>query len=68
MKLLEFNLFSDKSARIFLIFPSICPSFHVFQNWEGDSCPPPAPLSRTPTVMVVKKDDSYRTSVEIFVR
>ena len=26
MKLPEFNLFFDKSARIFLIFPSICPN------------------------------------------
>jgi hypothetical protein len=34
MKLPEFNLFSDKSARIFLIFPSICP------NFDGFPCPP----------------------------
>ena len=30
MKLPEFNLFSDNSARIFLIFPIICPKFHGF--------------------------------------
>ena len=41
MNLPEFNLFSDKSARIFLIFPCICPNFHGFPNvpWF----PPPAP-------------------------
>jgi hypothetical protein len=48
MKLPELNLFSDKSARIFLIFPSICPNFHGFPNWGGGQLPPPAPLSRTP--------------------
>ena len=47
MKLPEFNLFSDKSARIFLIFPSICPNFHGFPKFEGSSCPP-VTLSRTP--------------------
>jgi hypothetical protein len=35
MKLPEFNLFSDKSAQIFLIFPSICPNFHSFQKKIG---------------------------------
>jgi hypothetical protein len=30
MILPEFNLFSDKSARIFLIFPSICLNFRGF--------------------------------------
>jgi hypothetical protein len=42
MQLPEFNgLFSDKSARIFLIFSSICPNFHGFQNFflGGGSCP-----------------------------
>jgi hypothetical protein len=39
MKLPEFNLFSDKSARIFLIFPSICLNVH------GSVAPPPAPVS-----------------------
>jgi hypothetical protein len=39
MKLPEFNLFSDKSARIFLIFPSICPNFHGFSKLDGDRCP-----------------------------
>ena len=43
MKLPEFNLFCDKSARIFLIFPSICPNFHGFPKFWGA-----APLSRTP--------------------
>ena len=45
MKLPEFNLFSDKSARILL--PSICPNFHGFPNFflgwgkgAGVSCPP----------------------------
>jgi hypothetical protein len=41
MKLPEFNLISDKSARIFLIFPSICPNFHGFPKFWGASCPPP---------------------------
>ena len=50
MKLPEFNLISDKSARIFLIFPSICPNFHGFPKFWGASCPPPCPLSRTPMV------------------
>jgi hypothetical protein len=50
MQLHEFNLFSDKSVQIILIFPSICLNFHVFQNLGG-SCPPPScPLSRTPMV------------------
>jgi hypothetical protein len=48
-KLPEFNLFSDKSARILLIFPSICPNLHGFQKkiFGGGQLPPP-PLSRTP--------------------
>jgi hypothetical protein len=42
MELAEFNLFSDKSDRIFLIFPSICPNFHGFLKLGGGgSCPPP---------------------------
>ena len=44
MQLHEFNLFSDKSVQILLIFPSICLNFHVFQNLGG-SCPPPLPAS-----------------------
>ena len=43
MRLPEFNLFSDKSTRIFLIFPSICPNFHGFINlffWEVGHLPP----------------------------
>jgi hypothetical protein len=44
MKLPEFNLFSDKSARIFLIFSSICPNFHGFpQLGGGEQLPPPLP-------------------------
>ena len=48
MKLPEFNLWSDKSARIFLIFPSICPNFHGFPKFFGGQLPSPWPLSRTP--------------------
>ena len=48
MKLPEFNLFSDKSARMFLIFPSICPNFHGFPKLGGGQLPPPLP--RTPMV------------------
>jgi hypothetical protein len=46
MKLPEFtsNLFSDKSALIFLIFNSICPNFHGFPKLGGGG----QPLSRTP--------------------
>ena len=36
MKLPEFNLFSDTSARIFLISSSICPNFHGFPKLGGD--------------------------------
>ena len=35
MKLPEFNLFCDKSARIFLIFLSICPNFNGFSKFGG---------------------------------
>jgi hypothetical protein len=42
MKLPEFNLFSDKSVRIFFIFPSICPEFPRFSKIWGGS-PPPLP-------------------------
>jgi hypothetical protein len=35
MKSPEFNLFSDKSARIFLIFPTVCPNFHGFPKFGG---------------------------------
>ena len=50
MKLPEFNIFCDKSARIFLIFPSICPNFHGFpKKFGGGAVAPTAPpLSRTP--------------------
>ena len=51
MKLPEFNLFSDKSARIFLIFSSICPNFHGFPKFLGAVAPPPCPLSRTPMII-----------------
>jgi hypothetical protein len=49
MKLREFNLFSDKSAQIFLIFPQHLPEFPWFSKLGGGgggggSCP----LSRTP--------------------
>ena len=51
IKLPEFNLFSDKSSRIFLIFPNICQNFHGFTKFVGAVAPPPpAPLSCTPTV------------------
>ena len=43
MKLPEFNLFSDKSVRIFFIFPSICPNFHGFPKFGGGQPPPLAP-------------------------
>ena len=49
MKLPDFNLFSDKSALIFLIFPSICPNFYGFPNFWGAVASLP-PLSRTPMV------------------
>ena len=45
------NIFSDKSARIFLIFSSLCPNFHGFPKLGaggGGQLPTPAPLSRTP--------------------
>ena len=41
MKLPEFNLFSDKSARIFLIFSSISPNFYGFPKFGGTVPPPP---------------------------
>jgi hypothetical protein len=42
MKWPDFNIFSDKSARIFLISPSVCPNFHGFPKFSGaGSCPPP---------------------------
>ena len=45
MKKTDFNIFSDKSARMFLIFPSVCPNFHGFPKSGGAVAPP---LSRTP--------------------
>ena len=45
MKLPEFNLFSDKSARIFLILSSICPNFHGFPKFWGAVAPPLPPVS-----------------------
>jgi hypothetical protein len=47
MKLPEFNLFSDKSARIFLIFPSISPEFPWFSEiGRGRAvAAPPVPCS-----------------------
>jgi hypothetical protein len=35
MKLREFNLFSDKSAQIFLIFPQHLPEFPWFSKLGG---------------------------------
>jgi hypothetical protein len=44
VKLPEFNLFADKSAGIFLNFPSICPNFHGFpKNLGGGQLPPACP-------------------------
>jgi hypothetical protein len=44
MKLPEFNLFCDKSARIFLIFPGIYPNLPLFTDFflggESSSLPP----------------------------
>ena len=48
MKLPEFNLFSDESARIFLIFLSICPNFHGLSKIWGGGVAPLALMSRTP--------------------
>ena len=48
MKLPEFNLFSNKSAQIFLFFSKICPNFHGFLKLGGGAVAPPLPLSRTP--------------------
>jgi hypothetical protein len=31
----EFSIFSDKFARMFLIFPSTCPNFHGFLKFGG---------------------------------
>jgi hypothetical protein len=46
MKASKFNLFSDKSARIYLIFPSIFPNLHGFSKFGGGgSCPPLPPVS-----------------------
>jgi hypothetical protein len=45
MKPPEFNLFSDKSAWIFLIFPSICLNFHGFPKFGGGQFPPCPPVS-----------------------
>jgi hypothetical protein len=44
MKWPEFNIFSDKSARIFLIFPTFARIFMVSEVL-GDSPRPPAPVS-----------------------
>jgi hypothetical protein len=46
IKLPEFNLFSDKSARIFLIFPSICLNFRGFPKLGGGAVPPDPCLVR----------------------
>jgi hypothetical protein len=43
VKLPEFNLFADKSARIFLNFPSICPNFHGFPKIFGGAVAPRLP-------------------------
>ena len=80
MKLPEFNPFSDKSARILLIFRSICLNFHVFQNFGGSPPPPPAPLSCTPMVKssgvirdflaskrIVSQNKSHRYSLLAFL-
>ena len=40
MKLPKFNLFSDKSAGIFLIFSGICPNFHGFPKIGGGGAAP----------------------------
>jgi hypothetical protein len=39
MKKTDFNIFSDKSARMFLIFPSVCPNFHGFTVSYAYVCP-----------------------------
>ena len=44
----EFAIFSDKSARIFLIFPRIWQNLHDFLN----SSPSLAPMSRTPVLAI----------------
>ena len=53
----EFNLFSDKFARIFFIFPSICPNFHGFPIFSifffGGGTVAPCPLSRTPMNIII---------------
>ena len=64
LKLPEFHLFCDKSARIFLIFPSICPNFHGFLKCgQGGGICPSCSLSRTPMVVLTV---NYRTFMYMY--
>jgi hypothetical protein len=65
MKLPELNLFSDKSARIFLIsFLAFARISMVFQNWGGGAiAPPPCPLSRTPTDFALYCSNIYASQL-----
>jgi hypothetical protein len=69
MKFPEFNLFSDKSARIFLIFPSICPNFHGFPKFGRGQLPPPVSYAYefTCVIIIIKVFVSVIIIIKVFV-